>query len=299
MDLNSTGRFAASFARRHDQRQPRIVAIGRHHRQRVERPQRVPTPTSPPRSRPPAGSATRHLSPGAGRRPLRWRPCRHRNAGALVEDVVVVLLDPLEDPGVEDVGRRRRTAPMPVAAWRCRCRPIRTARGSGRSRTSSARATRRRRDAAWDRRRIDGGLPAACTHARDRRSSPTSRRKLVSWNARPEISSMWQRLRRARLEDGQHHLADHRGRAVHVDEQIVPGLVLADRQVHRHRCEEPAEHIGIVSERAHGVDDGLEHDVVGAAGGRDRAKKRSPKSASALARTSAATSPRSSTMSSA
>ena len=40
-----------------------------------------------------------------------------------------------------------------------------------------------------------------------------------------------------------------------------------DRQVHRHRLQEAGEAVGILSERAHGVDDGLEDGVVGAAGG--------------------------------
>ena len=43
----------------------------------------------------------------------------------------------------------------------------------------------------------------------------------------PEVARVRLRVRRHRLEDGQHHLADDRRGAVHVHEQIVPGVVLA------------------------------------------------------------------------
>ena len=86
----------------------------------------------------------------------------------------------------------------------------------------------------------------------------------MSWKARPRSRAGPSGGRRGRrLEDRQHHLADHRRRAVHVHEQVVPGGVAVDRQVHRHRGQEPAEHVGVVAVRPHGVHDRPQHRIVG------------------------------------
>ena len=64
------------------------------------------------------------------------------------------------------------------------------------------------------------------------------------------------------FEDGQHHLADDRGRAVHVAAQVRPRLVAGDGEVHRHRAQEAAEALRVDGEGAHGVHDRLEHRIV-------------------------------------
>ncbi len=94
-----------------------------------------------------------------------------------------------------------------------------------------------------------------------------SRRKFVSWNALPEVAGVRERsIVVGGLEDRQHHLADHRCRAVHVAEQVVPGGVRLDGEVHRHRAEEPAEAPRGRCRMPRTVwTDGLEHRIVGLA----------------------------------
>ena len=94
----------------------------------------------------------------------------------------------------------------------------------------------RRRAAALGRGRRRTGARSSCgMYCRPRsRSSSMSRRKFVSWNASPRARAGGAAaVEVARLEDRQHHLADHRGRAVHVHAQVVVGLVALDREVHR------------------------------------------------------------------
>ena len=68
----------------------------------------------------------------------------------------------------------------------------------------------------------------------------------MSWKASPRSRAVRQGGGVVgRLEDRQHHLADHRRRAVHVDQQIVVGLVACDGEVHRHRAQEAAEAVGV------------------------------------------------------
>ena len=122
---------------------------------------------------------------------------------------------------------------------------------------------RRRRLAGQSRSTPNRRRSSCGTYCRPRsRSSSMSRRKFVSWNALPRSRRVRGGLGMQRLEDRQHHLADHRRRAVHVDEQVVPGLVRGDGEVHRHRSQEPAEAVGVDVERAHGVHDGLQHRIV-------------------------------------
>jgi hypothetical protein len=60
-----------------------------------------------------------------------------------------------------------------------------------------------------------------------------------------------ERLRAQRLQHRQHHLADHRGRALHVPQQVVPRLVPGGGQIHRHR---PVEAVEALRGNAHGAD---------------------------------------------
>ncbi len=179
----------------------------------------------------------------------------------------------VEDPGVEPRAAPTQRADAGGSTAR-RARPrYRTAGPSISKRISPA--TRRRRRAGAGRRRTARGLLGRYTRPRSR-SSATSRRKLVSWKASPRSRAGAERLRAVRLEDRQHHLADHGGRAVHVAEQVVPGRVARDRQVHRHRPQEAPEALGVDVERAHGVHHRLQHRVDRTPAARS-AKKRSPK----------------------
>ena len=126
-----------------------------------------------------------------------------------------------------------------------------------------------------------------------------SRRKLVSWKALPRSRAGAERVGRERLEDRQHHLADDRGRPVHVAEQIVVGLVRVDRQVHRHRTQEAAEAVGVDVEAADGVHDRLQHGVIAPTFVEVSEEAVAERGELLLSRTSVGTSPRSSTMSSA
>ncbi len=88
----------------------------------------------------------------------------------------------------------------------------------------------------------------------------------MSWNALPRRTGRIDgHVVVGGLEDRQHHLADDGCRAVHVDEQVVPGVVRLDGEVHRHRAQEAAEALRIDGEGAHRVDDRLQHRIVGAA----------------------------------
>ncbi len=69
-----------------------------------------------------------------------------------------------------------------------------------------------------------------------------------------------------RLEDRQHHLADHGRRSVHVPLEVGVGLVRLDGEVHGHRRQEATYTVGVDPERPHGVDHRLEHEVVAVAG---------------------------------
>ena len=57
-----------------------------------------------------------------------------------------------------------------------------------------------------------------------------------------------------RLQDRQHHLADHCGRTVHVLQQVVPRFVLFDGEIHGHAPQEAAEALWIDGKLSHSVD---------------------------------------------
>ena len=58
-----------------------------------------------------------------------------------------------------------------------------------------------------------------------------------------------------RLKDGQHHFADHGCRTIHVDEEVIPRLILLDRQVHRHAAQESTKASLVDLAGLYGVDD--------------------------------------------
>ena len=142
-------------------------------------------------------------------------------------------LDAVEDPAVEDAGGADAAGRARRQHGDAERRPDVQRRGSARSRSASARRT-----PACTRRVGEVGpeppqVLLGQVHPARSRSSPTSRRKFVSWKASPRPARRGGGAGSTRLEDRQHHLADHRGRAVHVAAQVVPRLVALDGEVHR------------------------------------------------------------------
>ena len=107
----------------------------------------------------------------------------------------------------------------------------------------------------------------------------------MSWNARPRSRAGSSASGEQRLEDRQHHLADHRGRAVHVDEQVVPGGVAVTVRSIAIERRKRWKHAGSMSKARTVCTTALSTGSSEAPGARS-AKKRSPKSASAFSRSS-------------
>jgi hypothetical protein len=79
-----------------------------------------------------------------------------------------------------------------------------------------------------------------------------------------------------RLQDRQHHRADDGGRALHVLQQVVIGLVAVDGEVHAHRPEELLEVGSVQVEHGNGVQDGGQDLVVGLLAGQPAQEPRGP-----------------------
>ena len=201
---------------------PPTTTFGDRPARRAAAARRAGRRSSRPPSPPPADAAIQRRHQGR-----RWRAATASLTGVGTrarrgEHVVALGLDAVEDAAVEVVGggdAARRAAGQHGDA---RARRRGTARGSGRSRSASARRTPACSAARRGRRRSGRGPPGARTGGRRSRSSSMSRRKFVSWNASPRARAGGVAAAEVgRLEDRQHHLADHRRRAVHVAAQVV------------------------------------------------------------------------------
>ena len=181
----------------------------------------------------PVGADEPHRVAGEHHPGRERRPSPGRHPGPLGEDVVVARPRSGRGSGRTAPGRcATQRGATPAAARRGPRRP----RGRARRLRSISKAIRARHSGVDDARpagRPRTGRRSSCgRYTRPRsRSSPTSRRKLVSWKARPSARAGATGLGGQRLQHRQHHLADDGGRAVHVAEQVVPRLVGAPGQV--------------------------------------------------------------------
>ena len=272
---------------------PRLAAIpsGASRRRSSSSPARPTTASADPRR------AARSLAGPAG-----WRSCRRRHRGrerqrrsALTDGRRGGGRRRRACAGVETRARRRtRRSPGPRSARGC----ARTGRGPRRRSGPTAvgeqgDAGARRRGRAPRQRAISKRISStnAGVHRRSVRSTPKrrrsscgtycrprsrsssmSRRKLVSWNASPSAP------RRAHAPP---RVDAARGSAASSRRSPPPSRPCsrAGRRRSRsgrpyrsivHRSQEPAERVGVDVEGPHGVHDGLEHEIVRPARGRDR-----------------------------
>ena len=213
------------------------------------------------------GAASRR--DGASRAVRRGRRLLPRRApGTCAEHVVVRRPRSGRGSGSRGSGRRRCSGPTPAAASRCPGRP--TAYSSRARAISNAHAASTNSGVTGARPKALGAEPPQVLLGQVDPAAvevlvhvAQEVRQLEGVAELPGVARA--RSGVVRLEDRQHHLADHRGRPVHVAEQVVPGLVGLDGEVHGHRAQEPAEAVGVDVEGPDRVDHGLQHRVVGVA----------------------------------
>ena len=87
----------------------------------------------------------------------------------------------------------------------------------------------------------------------------------MSWNATPSAAAAGSAsgARPDRAEHGQHLQPDHRGRPVHVDAEVVEGLVAGHDEVHGHRVHEVLEVAMGDAVAVDGVGEGRDHGLLG------------------------------------
>ncbi|CAB4817748.1 unannotated protein [freshwater metagenome] len=89
--------------------------------------------------------------------------------------------------------------------------------------------------------------------------------KIRQLECQAQVSSVRNRRWASRLQNGQHHLADHAGRAVHVIAEVIPGCVRIHAQIHGHGVQEAMEQLWVDGEGLDGMHHGLEDQVIGLA----------------------------------